>query len=44
MFRAEGGRAVNPDMTVRLCGVEFKNPVIGASGTFAFGLDMADFF
>ena len=35
---------MNPDMTVRLCGVEFKNPVIGASGTFAFGLDMADFF
>ena len=35
---------MNPDMTVHLCGVEFKNPVIGASGTFAFGLDMADFF
>ncbi len=26
-----------PDMRVRLCGVELKNPVIAASGTFGFG-------
>ncbi len=25
------------DMRVKLCGIEFKNPVIAASGTFAFG-------
>ena len=25
------------DMKVSLCGIEFKNPVIAASGTFAFG-------
>lgn len=26
---------------VRLCGVEFRNPVVPASGTFGFGLEMA---
>ena len=25
------------DLKVNLCGVEFKNPVIAASGTFGFG-------
>ena len=24
-------------MNVNICGVEFKNPVIGASGTYGFG-------
>lgn len=25
------------DLKVNICGVEFKNPVIAASGTFGFG-------
>lgn|SRR5690625_142783 len=29
---------------VEICGVEFKNPVIAASGTFGFGLEMDKFF
>ena len=28
---------MNVNMKVRLCGIEMKNPVIAASGTFAFG-------
>ena len=31
------------DMTVDLCGVTLKNPVIAASGTFSFGADHATF-
>ena len=27
---------------VRICGVNFRNPVVPASGTFGFGLEMAD--
>ena len=29
------------DLTVKLCGVALKNPVVPASGTFGFGLEMA---
>lgn len=29
---------------VNICGVEFKNPVIAASGTFGFGREMDEFF
>ncbi|OPJ60305.1 dihydroorotate dehydrogenase [Clostridium oryzae] len=29
---------------VNICGVELKNPVIAASGTFGFGREYADFF
>jgi len=32
------------DMRVNLCGVTFKNPVIAASGTFAFGEPFGDFY
>ncbi len=32
------------DMGINLCGVEFKNPVIAASGTFAFGAEMNRFY
>lgn len=28
-----------PDLSVNIAGVEFKNPVIGCSGTFGFGLE-----
>lgn len=33
-----------PDMSVNLCGVTFKNPVIAASGTFAFGAEPALYY
>ncbi|MDR1410554.1 MAG: dihydroorotate dehydrogenase [Oscillospiraceae bacterium] len=31
-------------LNVSLCGVDFKNPVITASGTYGFGKDYTDFF
>ncbi|MDR1805300.1 MAG: dihydroorotate dehydrogenase [Clostridium sp.] len=31
-------------LNVNICGVEFKNPVITASGTYGFGKDYGDFF
>ena len=30
------------DLSVRFCGLELKNPVIGASGTFGYGLEFED--
>ena len=30
------------DLSVELCGITLKNPVIPASGTFGFGLELAD--
>lgn len=30
------------DLSVNLCGVELRNPVVPASGTFGFGLELAD--
>lgn len=32
------------DTKVKLCGVEFKNPVIAASGTFGFGREYGEYF
>ena len=32
------------DLTTSLCGVRLQNPVIPASGTFGFGLELADSF
>lgn len=32
------------DLTVNIAGVEFKNPVITASGTFGFGRDYSEFY
>ena len=32
------------DLSVKLCGIELQNPVIPASGTFGFGLELADSF
>lgn len=35
--------AKNPvDLSVRFCGIQLKNPVIGASGTFGYGLEFED--
>ena len=31
------------DLTVNIAGVEFKNPVITASGTFGFGREYSEF-
>lgn len=33
-----------PDMKVNICGVEFSNPVIAASGCFGFGRDFAEYY
>ena len=33
---------INPDLSVRFAGIELKNPVIGASGTFGYGLEFED--
>ncbi len=34
--------ALEKDLSVQLCGIPLKNPVIPASGTFGFGLELAD--
>jgi dihydroorotate dehydrogenase (NAD+) catalytic subunit len=31
-----------PDLRVRLCGIELRNPIIAASGTFGYGVEFAD--
>lgn len=33
-----------PDMSVTLCGVTLKNPVIAASGTFGYGMEYNEFY
>ncbi|MCR5352032.1 MAG: dihydroorotate dehydrogenase [Bacteroidales bacterium] len=33
---------VNKDLSVQLCGLRLDNPVVPASGTFGFGLELAD--
>ena len=30
------------DLSVRFCGIQLKNPIIGASGTFGYGLEFED--
>ena len=37
-----GKGVINPDLSVRFAGIELKNPVIGASGTFGYGLEFED--
>jgi dihydroorotate dehydrogenase (NAD+) catalytic subunit len=32
------------DLTIDIAGIEFKNPVIGASGTFGYGLEFTQLF
>lgn len=36
--------AKNPDLTVQVSGLNFKNPVITASGTFGYGVEFSPFF
>ena len=31
-----------PDLSVRFCGISFKNPLIAASGTFGYGIEFED--
>jgi len=31
-----------PDLSVNVCGIPLKNPIIGASGTFGYGLEFED--
>src|SRR5260221_10832506 len=33
---------MNPDLSVRFAGIDFKNPVIAASGTFGYGIESDD--
>lgn len=35
---------VAKDLSVQICGLPLKNPVVPASGTFGFGLELADAF
>jgi dihydroorotate dehydrogenase (NAD+) catalytic subunit len=39
----EGAPSAAPDLRVRLAGLEMRNPVVTASGTFASGREYADF-
>ena len=32
----------NPDLSVSFAGIELKNPIIAASGTFGYGIEFAD--
>jgi dihydroorotate dehydrogenase (NAD+) catalytic subunit len=33
---------MKPDMRVRLCGLELRNPIIAASGTFGYGIEFEE--
>ena len=37
-----GGATGGSDLSVTLCGIELKNPVIAASGTFGYGMEFED--
>ncbi|MGL4483532.1 MAG: hypothetical protein ACRCUS_01135, partial [Anaerovoracaceae bacterium] len=32
------------DLSTKLCGIQFKNPIMGASGTFGYGREFADLY
>jgi len=32
----------NPDLSVSFAGINLKNPIIAASGTFAYGIEFED--
>ena len=38
----EGGTDMVKDLSVDLCGIRLQNPVVPASGTFGFGLELAN--
>src|SRR5438045_9561785 len=31
-----------PDLSISFCGINFKNPIIAASGTFGYGVEFED--
>jgi hypothetical protein len=33
---------LKPDLRVQFCGIELRNPVIAASGTFGYGVEFED--
>ena len=39
---AIGNQTVKPDMAVSFAGIELRNPVIAASGTFGYGIEFED--
>jgi dihydroorotate dehydrogenase (NAD+) catalytic subunit len=39
---AVGNAPSAPDLRVSICGIELKNPIIAASGTFAYGVEFED--
>jgi len=40
--RPTGSTRITPDLRVTLAGLELKNPVVAASGTFAYGVEFED--
>ncbi len=40
--RPKPARGPFPDLTIRFSGIELKNPVIAASGTFGYGIEFED--
>ncbi|MDE6398341.1 MAG: hypothetical protein K2L51_03375, partial [Clostridiales bacterium] len=43
-YRTVKNETVIPDLSVELCGVRLKNPILTASGTFGFGKEYAAFY
>jgi dihydroorotate dehydrogenase (NAD+) catalytic subunit len=33
---------IGPDLSISFCGIDFKNPIIAASGTFGYGVEFED--
>lgn len=42
MAKPLAGTGSTPDLSVNVCGIELKNPVIAASGTFGYGIEFED--
>ena len=42
MSTSAGPGGAPPDLSVTVCGIELKNPVIAASGTFGYGVEFED--
>jgi dihydroorotate dehydrogenase (NAD+) catalytic subunit len=40
--RSSGMSASGPDLSISFCGINFRNPVIAASGTFGYGVEFED--
>ena len=40
--KTHGTAADVPDLRVNICGIELKNPIVAASGTFAYGVEFED--